>query len=66
MAKAVDYRETLVTYLNSESLDDAARNLNITKAALTLRIKAMRKAGVNVPKKSSGGGVRLAGSLWHS
>lgn len=50
--KAVDYRDTLVTYLNSDSIESAAKNLNITTASLKQRIIVMRKAGVNVPKKT--------------
>lgn len=48
---AVDYRDTLITYLKSESLEDAAKNLNITKAALVARMGVLRKAGVKVPQK---------------
>lgn len=32
--KAVDYRDTLVTYLGAETVGDAARNLNISVAQL--------------------------------
>jgi ribosomal protein L20 len=49
---AVDYRDTLVTYLKSETLDAAAKNLNISKATLISRIHVLRKAGVNIPKKT--------------
>lgn len=52
MSIQVDWRETLVTYLNSESNDEAARNLNVSKSTLSARINTLRKAGVAVPKKS--------------
>lgn len=49
--KKVDYRDTVVTYLKSETTADAARNLNISIATLNARIKTLREAGVNVPRK---------------
>ncbi|KSZ59690.1 hypothetical protein Z045_05855 [Rhodococcus pyridinivorans KG-16] len=49
---AVDYRETLITYLNSETIEDAARNLGIKVSALHSRVHTMRQAGVELPKKS--------------
>ncbi|WP_419247962.1 helix-turn-helix domain-containing protein [Rhodococcus erythropolis] len=48
----VDYRETLVTYLNSQSTAEAAKALNISKQTLAARVKFLRKAGVKVPKKT--------------
>lgn len=54
---AVDYRETLVTYLHSESLDDAAKTLGITRTALVARMKTIRKAGVPVPRKTARRGI---------
>lgn len=47
----VDYRDTLVTYLNSNSVEEACRNLSVTPAGLNYRLNTMRKAGVKVPKK---------------
>jgi predicted ArsR family transcriptional regulator len=47
---SVDYRETLVTYLRSESVEQAATNLNISKATLKSRLATLKKAGVKVPK----------------
>lgn len=55
--KVVDYRETLVTYLRSESLDDAAHSLGVSKAALQQRLHTLKKAGVAVPKNTKRGGV---------
>lgn len=52
MASPVDYRETLIVYLRSDSVADAAKTLNTTKQALSSRINAMRKAGVKVPRKT--------------
>ncbi|MGW5074027.1 hypothetical protein [Rhodococcus sp. NPDC004095] len=49
---AVDYRETLVTYLRSETTGEAAKTLGISPASLAARIKILRKAGVKVPKKT--------------
>lgn len=49
---AVDYRDTLITYLKSETIEGAAKNLNVTVATLKGRIQVLRKAGVNVPKKT--------------
>ena len=51
MASQVDYRETLITYLRSESIDDVLKTMNITSSALYYRLHKMRKAGVNIPKK---------------
>lgn len=48
---AVDYRDTLITYLRSEDVESAASSLNITKVALMGRLSIMRKHGVNIPKK---------------
>jgi biotin operon repressor len=53
--KAVDYRETLVTYLRSETTADAAKTLGISGQTLAARIKQMRKAGVKVPRKRTKG-----------
>ena len=50
---AVDYRETLVPYLNSQSTAEAAKTLRISKQTLAARVQYLRKAGVKVPKKSS-------------
>lgn len=49
----VDYRETLITFLRSDSLEQAAKELQITKAALTYRLQRLKKAGVRVPRKSN-------------
>jgi hypothetical protein len=53
MATPVNYRETLVTYLRSDSMESAANQLKITVPTLQSRISTMRKAGVKVPKLSS-------------
>lgn len=50
---AVDYRETLVAYLNAQTTTEAANTLRISKQTLAARVKFLRKAGVKVPKKSS-------------
>lgn len=57
MAVKIDYRETLVTYLNSTDIDEAAKNLKITKVALLGRIRLMRKVGVKVPLARRGTGL---------
>ena len=49
--KAVDYRDTLFTYLKSDTIEDAAKNLSIGVPALKQRILVLRKAGVKVPQK---------------
>ncbi|WP_146082377.1 hypothetical protein [Rathayibacter sp. AY1C5] len=54
---AVDYRETLVTYLRSDDLDSAAKSLGLTRAALAARIKVLKTAGVKVPKLRRSGGL---------
>ena len=56
MSVSVNYRETLVTYLNSETLERAAENLGVSKATLQSRLHTLKKAGVKVPlkKRSSG------------
>lgn len=51
MSKSVDYRETLITYLRSGTTADAAKTLGISTITLASRIKALRTAGVEVPKK---------------
>lgn len=51
MGFSVDYRETLVTYLRSDSIEDAARNLGLSKASMSQRLVTMRRAGVKIPKK---------------
>lgn len=53
MPSTVDYRDTLVTYLRSETVEDAARNLGITTQNLSVRLTKMRKAGVNIPRKKA-------------
>lgn len=53
MAISVNYRDTLVTYLRSDSMESAANQLKITVPTLQSRISTMRKAGVKVPKLSS-------------
>ena len=51
MATPVDYRETLVTYLNQEcDTKKTAEVLNISTVTLHGRIAALRKMGVSVPK----------------
>jgi hypothetical protein len=58
MSRSVDYRETLVTYLRGNSLDEVAQTLGINKAALYGRITWMRKHGVKVPRFANyGGGI---------
>lgn len=52
---SVDYRETLVTYLRSETTKEAASTLGVSGQTLAARIKLLRKAGVNVPKKKGRG-----------
>lgn len=51
MASTVDYRDVLVAYLNSETVQDAAKNLNISVPVLKSRIAVLRKHGVTVPAK---------------
>lgn len=50
---AVDYRETLVVYLRSETTKEAAKTLGVSGQTLAARIKYLRKAGVKVPRKTS-------------
>lgn len=52
MSKAVDYRETLVTYLRSNSGQEAAATLGVSYPTLASRLKAMKKAGVEIPRLS--------------
>lgn len=49
MSRSVDYRETLVVYLRSNDMHDAAKTLGVGYATLYARIKWLRKAGVKVP-----------------
>lgn len=49
MGHHVDYRETLVAYLNSETPDQAAKTLNINMGALHSRLYTMKKNGVKIP-----------------
>lgn len=51
MSKSVDYRETLVTYLNSEDMEHAANTLGVSNATLSSRLSTLRKHGVKVPRK---------------
>ena len=51
MAKHVDYRDTLVTYLHCETVESAAKNLKISATTLHGRLRVLRKAGVKVPTK---------------
>ena len=53
----VNYRDTLVTYLRAETLKDAAKTLGVSAATLSGRIKQMRRAGVNVPRKARNQGI---------
>lgn len=59
---AVDFRETLITYLKSESMDEAAKNLNVTRATLQQRLMRLKKVGVNVPtiRKRTLGSLEIA------
>jgi hypothetical protein len=52
MSKPVNYRETLVAYLHSDTIEDAAKELNIAVSVLKARIATMRAKGVNIPKLS--------------
>lgn len=54
---SVDYRETLVTLLRAENLEECAKTLGITRAALIGRIQIMKKAGVKVPRVRRAGGL---------
>lgn len=51
MSRSVDYRETLITYLRSNTTTEAAKTLGVSTVTLAARIKALRAAGVDVPKK---------------
>lgn len=50
---AVDYRETLVTYLHATTTEEAAKTLNISSATLHSRLAQMKKRGVKVPPKAA-------------
>ena len=50
---SVDYRETLVVYLNSETTVSAAQSLSLSVATLKSRLNTMKKAGVKIPRKPS-------------
>jgi hypothetical protein len=52
MGTSVNYRETLVTYLTSETVEEAARNLGIGVPVLKSRIATLRDHGVKVPAKT--------------
>jgi transposase len=52
MAIIVDYRDTLVTYLNSETVQEAAKNLNVSVATLKSRLATLRSHGVKIPAKT--------------
>lgn len=45
----IDYRETLVTLLNSTDREAAAKTLGISKQSLSYRVNQMKKAGVKIP-----------------
>jgi len=45
----IDYGEVVVTVLNSESREAAAKNLGISKQALSYRLTELKKAGVKFP-----------------
>lgn len=53
MGYTVDYRETLVVYLRSDSLEQAAQTLKIAPGTLYSRIMHMKKHGVKVPLKAT-------------
>ena len=53
---AIDYRETLITYLRSDDIRSAAAALDIPPSALSQRLTKLRKAGVKVPKARREGG----------
>lgn len=57
MSSMERYRETIITYLRSETTEDAAKALGITPTTLHGRLAMLRKQGVNVPKKVRRGGL---------
>ena len=50
MRKRIDNREFVVTWLNSESLEDVAKAIGSTKASVQSRASQLRKCGVKLPK----------------
>lgn len=48
--RRIDNREFVVTYMNSESLDEVAKNMGITKRAVTSKAVYLRKLGVKLPR----------------
>ncbi|NIL77154.1 hypothetical protein [Rhodococcus sp. B10] len=53
MRKRIDNRELVVTWLNSESLDDVAKAMGRTRASVQTRASELRKRGVKLPKFTS-------------
>lgn len=47
----VDYRDTIVTYMNQETVESAAKALNVSVATLKSRLATLREHGVKVPAK---------------
>ncbi|EON33783.1 hypothetical protein GTC6_05432 [Gordonia terrae C-6] len=50
MSKRIDNREFVVTWLNSESIEEVAKALGRSKGAVAAKATELRKRGVQVPK----------------
>lgn len=50
MGKRIDNREFVITWLNSESLDEVVKATGIPKASAQSRASQLRKRGVKLPK----------------
>lgn len=48
--KRYDHKATVEAYMESRTAKIAAKRLRITPSTLSMRLAAMRKAGVNIPK----------------
>ena len=53
MAKRIDNRDFVVTWLNSESIEDVAKAYARSKPAVAAKATELRKRGVKLPKFTS-------------
>ena len=49
----ISNREFVITWLHSDTSDQVAKTLGMSKAAATARAVELRKRGVKLPKKSA-------------
>lgn len=53
----IDNRDFVVCYMNSDTIDELAKAMNITRQSAVSKIYGLKKAGVNLPKKFKKNGL---------